>query len=62
MGYISPPFGYTLFYIKSTLPPNIGMGTVYRGILPFFVLQFIGLLICTAFPGLMTYLPSLMGG
>ncbi|WBU60089.1 TRAP transporter large permease [Paracoccus albus] len=62
MGYISPPFGYTLFYIKSTLPPNIGMGTVYRGILPFFLLQFLGLLICTAFPGLMTYLPSLMGG
>ncbi|TKW66691.1 MAG: TRAP transporter large permease subunit [Paracoccus denitrificans] len=62
MGYISPPFGYTLFYIKSTLPPNIGMGTVYRGILPFFALQFIGLLICTAFPGLMTWLPSLMGG
>lgn len=62
MGYISPPFGYTLFYIKSTLPPQIGMGTVYRGILPFFALQFLGLLICTAFPGLMTWLPSLMGG
>ncbi|WBU56297.1 TRAP transporter large permease [Paracoccus sediminicola] len=61
MGYISPPFGYTLFYIKSTLPAHIGMGTVYRGILPFFALQFIGLLICTAFPGLMTWLPGLMG-
>ena len=61
MGYISPPFGYTLFYIKSTLPKHIGMGTVYRGILPFFVLQLLGLLVCTAFPRLVTFLPELMG-
>jgi tripartite ATP-independent transporter DctM subunit len=60
MGYISPPFGYTLFYIKGTLPRNIGMGAVYRGILPFFALQFVGLLICAAFPDLVTFLPKLM--
>ena len=60
MGYISPPFGYTLFYIKGTLPKDIGMGTVYRGILPFFLLQFVGMLICAAFPGLVTWLPNLM--
>ncbi len=62
MGYISPPFGYTLFYIKGTLPPHLGMDTVYRGIVPFFVLQVVGLLICTAFPGLVTWLPRLMIG
>lgn len=61
MGYISPPFGYTLFYIKSTLPKNVGMGTVYQGILPFFLLQMVGLLICVAFPQLVTFLPALMG-
>lgn len=60
MGYISPPFGYTLFYIKSTLPPAVGMGEVYRGIFPFLIIQFIGLLLCTMFPGLMTFLPNLM--
>ena len=60
MGYISPPFGYTLFYIKATLPPQIGMGTVYRGILPFFLLQLVGLLLCALFPGAMTWLPGLM--
>lgn len=60
MGYISPPFGYTLFYIKGTLPPHIGMGMVYRGIVPFFILQFIGLLICAAWPDLVTFLPRLM--
>ncbi|WAP69089.1 TRAP transporter large permease [Jiella pelagia] len=60
MGYISPPFGYTLFYIKSTLPKEIGMGMVYRGILPFFLLQVVGLLICVAFPQIATFLPALM--
>ncbi|NDV86549.1 TRAP transporter large permease subunit [Aurantimonas aggregata] len=60
MGYISPPFGYTLFYIKSTLPKEVGMGMVYRGIVPFFLLQLAGLLICVTFPGLTTFLPALM--
>ena len=60
MGYISPPFGYTLFYIKGTLPKHIGMNAVYRGILPFFALQFVGLLICATFPDLVTFLPKLM--
>lgn len=62
MGYISPPFGYTLFYIKGTLPPAVGMDTVYRGILPFFILQVVGLLICALFPDLVTWLPRLMVG
>ncbi|MGQ9366129.1 TRAP transporter large permease [Azospirillum sp. ST 5-10] len=62
MGYISPPFGYTLFYIKGPLPPHLGMDVVYRGIIPFFVLQVLGLLICAAFPGLVTWLPRLMVG
>ncbi len=62
MGYISPPFGYTLFYMKGVLPKSLDMGVVYRGIIPFFVLQGIGLAIAMAFPGLMTILPRLMDG
>lgn len=60
MGYISPPFGYTLFYMKGTLPPGMSMGVVYRGIIPFFLLQGVGLLFAMAFPALMTALPALM--
>lgn len=60
MGYISPPFGYTLFYMKGTLPPHLSMGVVYRGIMPFWILQGIGLAIAMAFPALMTFLPTLM--
>lgn len=62
MGYISPPFGYTLFYIKGTLPPHISMGAVYKGILPFFLLQFVGLLVCALLPDLITFLPRMMSG
>lgn len=62
MGYISPPFGYTLFYIKGTLPPNITMGAVYKGILPFFLLQFVGLMLCVLLPDLITFLPRMMSG
>ncbi|WP_372023390.1 TRAP transporter large permease subunit [Tistrella mobilis] len=58
--YISPPFGYTLFYLKGTLPPEIGMGTVYRGIIPFILLQLVGLGLCAAFPELVLWLPRLM--
>lgn len=60
MGYISPPFGYTLFYMKGTLPQGMGMGVVYRGIIPFFILQLVGLILAISFPGLMTILPTLM--
>ncbi|MBX3654192.1 MAG: TRAP transporter large permease subunit [Ramlibacter sp.] len=60
MGYISPPFGYTLFYIKGTLPRHISMAMVYQGVLPFFLLQVAGLLICAAVPDLVTFLPRLM--
>lgn len=60
MGYISPPFGYTLFYMKGVLPAGLHMGVVYRGIIPFFVLQGIGIAIAVSTPGLMTILPRLM--
>ncbi len=61
MGYISPPFGYTLFYIKATLPKHLHMGMVYRGIVPFFLLQLVGLLLCAAFDDIVTWLPRSMG-
>lgn len=62
IGYISPPFGYSLFYIRATLPKGQGMGTVYRGVFPFMGLQIIALLICAALPGMVTWLPRLMTG
>ena len=58
MAYITPPFGYTLFYIKGVLPDGIGMETVYRAIVPFLILQLIGLTIFILFPDIVTWLPE----
>ena len=60
MAYISPPFGYTLFYMKGVLSAGIGMGTVYRAIIPFMLLQALGILICAIFPELVLWLPHSM--
>ncbi|PVB61195.1 TRAP transporter large permease subunit [Labrenzia sp. 011] len=60
MAYISPPFGYTLFYMKGVLPAGIGMGTVYRAIIPFILLQALGIFICALFPQLVLWLPNSM--
>ena len=58
IAYITPPFGYTLFYIKGVLPPGIGMETVYRAILPFLVLQILALILFMLFPDLVTWMPN----
>ncbi|WP_440996627.1 TRAP transporter large permease [Arhodomonas sp. SL1] len=58
MAYITPPFGYTLFYLKGVLPPGIGMETVYRAIIPFLLLQAAALALFMMFPEIVTWLPE----
>jgi tripartite ATP-independent transporter DctM subunit len=58
MAYITPPFGYTLFYLKGVLPPGIGIGQVYRGVIPFFLIQVAILILFACFPALVTWLPN----
>lgn len=57
MAYITPPFGYTLFYLKGVLPPGLGMGDVYRAIIPFLLLQVTALVLFMIWPDLVTWLP-----
>ena len=59
MAYITPPFGYTLFYLKGVLPKGIGIGQVYRGVMPFFAIQVLVLILFAVFPGIVTWLPEL---
>jgi len=61
MAYISPPFGYNLFYIKS-ISPETPMKDVYRAIVPFIILQAIGLTIVATFPQIALWLPNLLFG
>lgn len=62
MSFLSPPFGYALFYIRGVCPPEISMGTIFKSSLVFLALQVVGLTLCVIFPGIITYLPNLVYG
>jgi tripartite ATP-independent transporter DctM subunit len=55
--FLTPPFGFSLFYLKGVAPPGITTRDIYRGVVPFIVIQLIVMGLCLAFPGLVTYLP-----
>ena len=59
--FLTPPFGFTLFYMKGTVPPSVTMNHIYRGIIPFVLLQLAGLLLCIAFPEIALWLPRRAG-
>jgi len=61
MAYISPPFGYNLFYIKS-ISPDTPIQEVYQAIIPFMILQGIGLIVVTLFPPIALWLPNVFFG
>ena len=58
--FLTPPFGYALFYIKAVAPPEVEMHHVYRGIVPFVILILCGVIICCIFPETITWLPSVL--
>jgi tripartite ATP-independent transporter DctM subunit len=60
--FLTPPFGFSLFYLKAVTPPEITTGHIYRGIIPFVLVQMIGLAIIVFFPQLATWLPKLVFG
>jgi tripartite ATP-independent transporter DctM subunit len=60
MGYLTPPFGMNLFVMKGVAPEGITMGDIYRSIIPFVLLQVVGLIFIMAFPQLALWLPELM--
>lgn len=60
--FLTPPFGYALFYFKGVAPEQYTMMHIYRGIMPFVLLQVAGLAILALFPGLSTWLPNLFFG
>ena len=62
MSFLSPPFGYALFYLKSVAPPGVTMAQIYRSSLPFLCLQMVGLSICIIFPETVLWLPRLVYG
>ena len=60
--FLTPPFGYSLFYIKGVAPPEINIRTIYRGITPFVVLQFVGLSVLVIWPNIVLWVPRAVFG
>lgn len=55
--FLTPPFGFSLFYLKGVAPPEVRTGHIYRGIIPFIAIQLIGLALVITFPEMATELP-----
>lgn len=60
--FLTPPFGYALFYIRGIAPPEISTVTIYKGIVPFVIIQLTGLVLTIAFPQLVLWLPQKLLG
>ncbi|WP_199464452.1 TRAP transporter large permease [Acaryochloris thomasi] len=57
--FLTPPFGFALFYLRGVAPPEIKTSEIYRGAVPFILLQLFVLVLLVAFPGIVNILPSL---
>ena len=62
MSFLSPPFGYALFYLRGVAPDEIPMTDIFKSALPFLALQVVGLLLCMFFPQIITWLPNIIYG
>jgi TRAP-type mannitol/chloroaromatic compound transport system permease large subunit len=62
LSFLTPPFGYALFYLSGLGIEGVNLGHIYRGVVPFLILQAIGVTICTIFPEIVVWLPNAMFG
>ena len=58
--FMTPPFGFSLFYLKAVTPPEIRTEHIYRGIIPYVFIQLLGLVIVVLYPKLVTWLPKVV--
>ncbi len=56
--FLTPPVGFALFYLKGVCPPEVELKDIYKGVIPFVLLQLLGLVILLLFPAIVTWLPS----
>ncbi|MHA6347027.1 TRAP transporter large permease [Roseivivax sp. CAU 1761] len=58
--FLTPPFGFALFYLRGVAPATVTTGQIYRGVVPFVLIQVLGLAILWFFPGIVTIVPDLI--
>lgn len=56
--FLTPPFGFALFYLRGVAPPSIKTSDIYKGVVPFIGLQFVAMILICVFPALVTWLPK----
>jgi hypothetical protein len=59
--FLTPPFGFALFYLRGVAPKEVTTGHIYRGIIPFVLIQVMALGLLALFPSVVTILPNLIG-
>ncbi|MHB8828876.1 MAG: TRAP transporter large permease [Syntrophales bacterium] len=62
LSFLTPPFGYALFYLSGLGIEGVRLSHIYRGVVPFLILQALGVTICTIFPEIVVWLPNIMLG
>ncbi len=60
--FLTPPFGFALFYLRGVAPPEVTTMHIYRGIIPYVLIQLVGLALLATFPQMATWLPSVIFG
>jgi TRAP-type mannitol/chloroaromatic compound transport system permease large subunit len=60
--YLTPPFGFALFYLRGVAPPEVTTIDIYKGVVPFVLIQVLSLAVLWEFPGLATWLPKAIFG
>ena len=60
--FLTPPFGFALFYLRGVAPKSVTTGHIYRGVIPFVLIQIIGLTMLYFAPSVVTIVPQLLGG
>ena len=59
--FLTPPFGFALFYLRGVAPKEVKTTDIYRGVIPFVIIQIVGLAILWLFPSIVTIVPQLLG-
>ena len=58
MSFLTPPFAYSIFFVKGAAPPEVSTADIYRGVIPFVILQAVALFLCIVFPEIILWLPK----
>lgn len=62
MAFLTPPFGYSMFYLKGIAPEEMTMIHIYKGVVPFIIMQWVAMIICITFPDFVLWLPRILFG